>query len=273
MTVACKICSSETQQLFTSTVLHKYTVKYFQCKNCGFIQTEEPYWLDEAYGQAISELDIGIIYRNINLSNIVEEILYRNIFNVDKECLDYGGGYGMFVRIMRDKGFDFYRHDPYCDNLFAKHFDVTDLPENKRFEILTAFEVFEHLKDPISQLEKMLELSDNIIFSTELQPQNISAPEDWWYFVPETGQHLSFYNRNSLAALARNFGLNFYTNGSHIHIFTRKTLAADPFLVPTAPSRFQRIAGLFRPAVKHSRKESLLSKDFDYVKRILKMDN
>jgi hypothetical protein len=50
------------------------------------------------------------------------------------------GGYGMFVRLMRDGGFDFHREDPLCDNLFAQGFDRQD---DGTFELVTAFEVFE----------------------------------------------------------------------------------------------------------------------------------
>ncbi len=37
--------------------------------------------------------------------------------------LDYAGGYGVFTRLMRDIGFDFYWHDPYTQNLFANGFE------------------------------------------------------------------------------------------------------------------------------------------------------
>jgi len=43
----CKICSSNSSHIFSHDVLKKYNVKYFKCENCGFIQTENPYWLEE----------------------------------------------------------------------------------------------------------------------------------------------------------------------------------------------------------------------------------
>ena len=270
MSAVCKICNGDTKLLFTGTVMGKYVVKYFQCNNCSFIQTEEPYWLKEAYNSVISDLDIGIIYRNIQLSNIVENIYYKGIFNSDNDFLDYGGGYGMFARMMRDKGFRFYRHDPYCDNLFAKYFDITDLPANQRFEVLTAFEVFEHLVNPKEELEKMLKFSDNIIFSTELQPAGNITPETWWYFVPESGQHISLYSIGALQALAKSFGLHLYTNRSSIHIFSRKELSVDPFVSDPPITRFQKVIRRFKGQKVPLRKESLLSKDFDYIKGILK---
>ena len=55
----------------------------------------------------------------------------------------------MFVRIMRDKGFNFYRQDIHCQNLFAKHFDISNIKITEKFDLLTAIEVFEHLEDPM----------------------------------------------------------------------------------------------------------------------------
>jgi hypothetical protein len=54
--------------------------------------------------------------------------------------------------MMRDKGFNFYLHDTFCNNLFAKHFDISDLPNYNSFDLLTAFEVFEYLENPIDEL-------------------------------------------------------------------------------------------------------------------------
>lgn len=264
----CKICTSESPYLFEAKVLNKYNVTYYKCEQCGFIQTEAEYWLEEAYGNAITKLDIGMIYRNLDLSKKTENTILNNNFDYTQKFLDYGGGYGMFVRLMRDKGFNFYRHDLYCDNIFAEYFDIKDLEGNASFELLTAFEVFEHLQDPKKEVEKMLTYSDSILFSTELQPnQSLSHPDDWWYFVPETGQHIAFYSLEALKNLANYFSLNLYSNNVNLHLLTRKTLDSNPFHFKR-PSKFQRIKnklfGQKKPQIKMS---SLLMKDFDYIKK------
>lgn len=56
----------------------------------------------------------------------------------------------MLVRVTRDLGFDFYWHDKYCDNIFAKHFVAN---RESRFALLTAFEVFENLVDLLSEIK------------------------------------------------------------------------------------------------------------------------
>ncbi len=118
----CKICGGKVTEAFSALMLQKYNTVYLQCTNCNFIQTEEPYWLDEAYASAITATDVGLIYRNILFSDIVAPIL--DLFSDTRDAyLDYGGGYGIFVRIMRDKGFNFYLHDLYAENIYAKHFE------------------------------------------------------------------------------------------------------------------------------------------------------
>lgn len=266
----CRICNSKSGHLFNTKVLNRYDVDYFQCPSCRFVQTEKPYWLEEAYATAITNLDIGLLSRNSSYANVLEALFYRDIFNQSGKFLDYGGGYGVFVRMMRDKGFDFYRQDIYCKNLFARHFDVSDLPDGQRFDLVTAFEVFEHLEEPSIELRKMLKLSDTILFSTLLQPDGDLTPQNWWYFIPETGQHLSLYSIDSLKKLASINNLRLYTNGSELHILTRRDLVANPFEAKHPKKGFvQKVKGkLFsnRDVKPVKSRESLLQKDFDRIR-------
>src|ERR1017187_3028144 len=164
----CKICSRASAPFDTETILGRYKVQYFRCPECGLIETEDPYWLSEAYSEAIAQSDIGLVGRNVSLSHPTKLII-STLFRASGRFVDYGGGYGLFVRLMRDAGFDFYRYDKFCSNLFAKGFDVAPT-DDKGFELLTAFEVFEHLPDPLGGLDAMLALSTNILFTTCLIP-------------------------------------------------------------------------------------------------------
>lgn len=224
----CKICNSESSMAFNSKILNKYDVKYFKCNNCGYLFTEDPFWLNESYERSINLSDTGLIMRNIYFSQILSVIIYFD-FNKDASFLDYAGGYGLFTRLMRDIGFDFYWHDPYTQNLFANGFEK-DLNDNMMFELITAFEVFEHFINPKEEIAKMIKLSDTIAFSTELMPQQIPDPKTWWYYAFDHGQHISFYSKDTLRNLANQFGMNYYdVNG--IHIFTRKKLNRTKLII------------------------------------------
>lgn len=261
--MTCKICSSSTSVITNKLVLNKYNVNYHQCDSCKFIQTDEPFWIEEAYQSAITSLDIGLISRNIYLKDIVSKIIENN-FPSAKIMIDYGGGYGMFVRMMRDLGFNFYRQDVYCENLFATYFDVKDANVN-RFDILTSFEVFEHLVNPIEEIKKMFELSDTIIFSTELIPTNKNDFSSWWYVTPLTGQHVAFYDKKTLAFIAEKFGKKLYTNGSNLHILISVNKEINPFAVPQKSIIEKIIQKLIGKTKTENTRESLLQVDYNFI--------
>jgi hypothetical protein len=239
-----------------ATLLGKYEVAYYRCHHCGFVETEEPYWFDDAYAAAITESDIGMVSRSVGLATVSRAVIGA-FFNPKDRFVDYGGGYGLFVRIMRDAGFDFYWTDKYCSGIFARGFEAA-LEKDKGYETLTAFEVFEHLADPVSGMEEMLRYSDNILFSTMLIPSHAPKPEEWWYYGLEHGQHVSFYTHQSLALMAKRFGLNLCSNNSFIHLFTKKKIPAVLFKLLTT-DRAARAFNLLR------RRKTYLFKDFEEV--------
>lgn len=218
----CKICNGTLEKIFDKLVLNKYPADYLKCSHCHFVQTSEPIWIKEAYSSVITSLDIGLISRNLYLRESIKPII-DSFFPESKILLDYGGGYGMFVRLMRDLGYNFFRQDIYCENLFAEYFDIKDSGSTK-FDLLTTFEVFEHLLNPVEEIEKMFELSQNIIFTTVLSPDKIEEFENWWYVSPLTGQHIAFYHETTLKFLAKKFGKELYTNGVNLHVFTEKKI-------------------------------------------------
>ena len=121
----CKICTSETVKVFNTKILNKYYVDYFQCSFCNFVQTEKPYWLEESYQNPMNLTDTGIMLRNERSARIVTSVIFL-FFNKSFKFLDYAGGYGVFTRIMRDKGFDFYWDDPYTKNVLSRGFEKKD---------------------------------------------------------------------------------------------------------------------------------------------------
>ena len=214
----CKICGGGGRTLFNATILKKYPANYNICANCGFLSVENPTWLPEAYKNTINIEDTGILQRNIWLSEKAATIIAL-FFEKKSKFLDFAGGYGLFTRLMRDKGFDFYWHDPYTSNFFARGFEFNPA---EKVELLTTFESFEHFLDPVHEMDAMLDVSRNILFTTTLLPDQVPPPGKWWYYGLEHGQHISFYTERSLHALSNKYHLNFYTNGHDLHLFTDK---------------------------------------------------
>lgn len=219
----CKICNNNSSYLFNKKVLTKYEAGYWQCNYCKFVFVHDPTWLSEAYSDAITKLDIGMLQRNIILHNRLSTIL-KKWFSPNSKYLDYAGGYGIFTRLMRDRGFNFYHFDEFCQNIFANFFTLKDSNVLKPalFSATTAFEVFEHFSEPVSELAKILEYSSTIFFTTEIVQSTIF--EKWWYLTPETGQHISFYSIDSLKYLGKLYNLNFATDGKNFHLFSKEKI-------------------------------------------------
>jgi len=211
----CKVCGAQTIESFRATLLKKYEVAYFHCDACGLLATEPPYWLDEAYSDAISVLDTGLVNRNIEISEKLATLLYF-VFGPKATYLDAAGGYGMLVRLMRDIGFNFYWDDKYCRNLMARGFESDQASDP--FRAVTAFEVLEHLQDPLEWLKDTFDTykTRTLIFTTEVYYGKL-PPRDWWYYAREGGQHIAFYQPKTLRQIAKRLNLHYqFAQGFHI---------------------------------------------------------
>ena len=219
----CKICHKESVLFDSGRIMNKYTIQYFRCVHCGFIQTEEPYWLHEAYAHAINECDVGIVQRNIRFARSSRLVL-NSFFDPNGRFLDYGAGSGLFVRLMRDTGFDFYGMDKYTPGVFARSFAV-EPDSREQFDLVTAFEVFEHMVQPLEDFETILRFSKNVLFSTLLVPEPAPKPGTWWYFGMNHGQHISFYTLDALRCLAAERSLYLTSDGGMLHLFSERPIS------------------------------------------------
>jgi uncharacterized C2H2 Zn-finger protein len=249
----CGICQTESAHFGQALVLDKYQVEYFRCPKCGFIQTEQPYWLAEAYTEALVAADVGIMQRNLQTSAVTSALISL-IFPEGKQFLDYGGGHGTFVRLMRDRGFNFFWQDLYAKNIHARTFEHA---EGTRYDLVTAFELMEHLPDPVEGMEPIFALSDNVLTTTLLAPDPPPAPPNWWYYVVRGGQHVSFYTPAALTQLARHYGRH-VSSSNGFHLFTREPVSALKLRLATGP----HTGGLIN---KILRRKSLIPSDFETI--------
>lgn len=230
----CRICSAKTDIFDNTIIMGKYEATFSQCQECGFIQADNPYWLDESYAEPVSLSDVGMVRRTFLLAQVAIAVI-SVLLSRNGRYVDYGGGYGLFTRLMRDRGFDFSCFDKYCKNIFAPEFSVSENGEGM-CEMVTAFEVMEHLADPLTEFSKMLSFSHNVLVTTELVPSNTPKLNDWWYYGVEHGQHISFYTINSLRILAARHHLFLATNGRNIHFFSKKNVNPTYFRTIISPA-------------------------------------
>jgi Methyltransferase domain len=224
---SCPVCGGARKRVFDAVVLGKYRVDYHHCPECGLLQTERPYWLDEAYRSPIADLDTGLVRRNRMMSHRLACFLYF-VCDRNGHYLDAAGGYGLLTRLMRDLGFDFRWSDPHCPNLFARGFEAE--PDKGGYQAVTAIEVAEHVHDPVGFFQTLQGTTgaDYFIFSTELYAGLSPEPTAWVYYATETGQHISFYQQSTLARIAERLGMHFVSH-NNLHLFSRQPVGAVRF--------------------------------------------
>ena len=214
----CILCCSVNLESFASANILKRSVNYFDCPICGYVQTETPLWLDEAYASAINSSDTGIMVRNLANTSLVLATL-TCMGNRSGLVVDYAGGYGILVRLLRDAGIDAYWADPYSENLVARGFEYQGLEGTK---LVTAFEAFEHFVNPYDEMKALLSIAPNILLTTNVISTPAPSPSDWWYYGLDHGQHIGLYRVRTLQHLADKFGLHLLTDGVRTHFFSEK---------------------------------------------------
>jgi hypothetical protein len=202
----CPVCGGPRRQAFRALVRSQFEGTFLTCAACGLLQAEDPdVWLREAHADPIVRNDTGLVMRNLALARRVTPLLYFEFDPAGRYC-DLGGGTGLLVRLMRDLGFDYYWSDPHCPNTLAGGFelDVTRGP----CELVSAFEVLEHVVDPLALLDDARQRigARSFVVSTETFV-GAPPPIDWWYYAFEVGQHISFYQPRTLDRIAARLGL------------------------------------------------------------------
>lgn len=161
------------------------------------------------------------------------------------------GGYGIFVRMMRDNGFEFEWYDKYCKNLFAARHER----QKAHYDVVTAFEFMEHLPEPRKDFGELCKCADNVICSTALLPSPEPDLNRWWYFALDHGQHISFYTENAMICLAKEYG-KYYAHYGNIHVFSQKPINKYKLLLCC------RFPGIVNRLCK---RKSLLSSDYEAI--------
>ena len=220
--IPCRLCGGEAAIFGRRTLRGRHDVAFFECAECGALQTGMPYWLEEAYQVDGLGLDVGACQRCVNLSIEVAACLAVLSVAENEPCLDFGSGLGLFARLMRDRGFDFRAYDKFIQPFFMDRFCGT--LTGGKWSVITAFEVLEHMVSPGEELAELLAARPRmLLFTTHLwERQGL----DWWYISPEGGQHIFFHTRKSLQVIAARHGYAYF-DLKRVKLFLCDRLAAQ----------------------------------------------
>jgi hypothetical protein len=149
------------------------------------------------------------------------------------------------------------------ENVFAHGHEASDL-RAQRYDLVTGFEVLEHLEDPVGALSEVAAVSDRLLVTTQMLPDPTPHPTQWWYYALSTGQHITFYTPRSLDLLAERLGFDGVVTGSFVHLLHRGPVSRVARALVARPA-LAFGAGLLSTVL--DRRHSLLPADLQVLER------
>lgn len=196
-------------------------VEYVLCDECGFCFAPEfGEWAFGDFEEHIYNQDYEKVDPDYKLSRPQgnAEFVDQLLGSARITHLDYGGGSGLLSAWLRDKGWDSRSYDPFVQ----RDARISDLGT---FDLVTAFEVFEHVPDIDELFANLLQLMKPdglLLFSTMLSDGEIARgkPLTWWYAAPRNG-HISLFSGKSLRTSLNRRGLQFASASANLHVAHR----------------------------------------------------
>lgn len=235
----CYLCNSSSFNLIKKGVRDNNDLSVLSCNNCGLVSLDSFNHIDENFYE-----NSNMHSTKVDISNWLKETekddnrryLYLLEKIKNKKILDFGAGNGGFLFKAKEVANDVFGIEPEIQfkSFFKKNKlkilkSLEDLNDEK-FDLITAFHVFEHLKDPLDILKNLkphlaekgqiiIEVpnSDDVLLSF----YNTKPFSDFTYW----SQHLFLFNEKTLTDLIEKseFKINYikqiqrYPLSNHLH--------------------------------------------------------
>lgn len=197
-------------------------VYYALCPHCGFLFAPEFLeWSREDFLTRIYNDDYVTVdpdFQNARPQSSAKMLI--EMFGANKDQfshLDFGGGDGQLSRLLRAEGWDSTSYDPF--------FDPAASLDGRKFDLITAVEVFEHAPRPHEMMKQLLSAAHEgtfIYFSTFTHDRSVmkNGRIDWWYIAPRNG-HVSIFSKHSLDLMGRMYGYQWGTFTDYLHCYCK----------------------------------------------------
>ena len=261
----CAICGGASEGILSYLVRKENQAILARCQECNFCFVINPNWLTGSFTETLQQLDIGTVDRCSLVLDFVQTVARVSSWPARSRFIDWGGGYGLMTRMARDRGINMANLDPYVQPLFSAPANLDKLCPA---EVIVASEVYLHIEKPLEVLAQLLSFSPVVIITAVVPPDHVSP--DWWYLMPDTGQHVSFYPISTLKKMAEMTGTKLMSDGRFFHVFSRTEL---PFRTRAlVRSRFLTFAisyvldGLLLVSRSLNRSKSLTQIDYEVIR-------
>jgi 2-polyprenyl-3-methyl-5-hydroxy-6-metoxy-1,4-benzoquinol methylase len=185
--IKCKLCNCQKLSL----IYENNSRLFYKCSNCLLIFVPENYYIDTKEEKKRYEKhsnDINDIHYLEYLTNIANGILNLPVKSPD--ILDFGCGPNkVLANIFMRKKIRCFSYDPV--------YNINEIDNNKKYDILVACEVFEHLRNlpkEINFIKNLIKENGYIWIKTQLY-DNVKQFEKWWYINDLT--HINFFCQNT----------------------------------------------------------------------------
>ena len=217
--MSCKLCGCEDIVYRDGEVRDSKELKIIECPSCGLVYLSDTKHIDEEFYKKSSmhkEIDFRKWQRDTTADDSRRYSFLRSMIT-NKDVLDFGSGNGGFClkakeivseinAVELEKAVEFF----YKQNNIPLYNDLTKV--QKKFDVITAFHVLEHLQDPEQILQNMKELlkeRGKIIIEVPNSEDALLTLYESEAFSKFTywSCHLYLYNQHTITLLAKQAGL------------------------------------------------------------------
>jgi 2-polyprenyl-3-methyl-5-hydroxy-6-metoxy-1,4-benzoquinol methylase len=206
----CPLCRADVNQPY----FKNNAGEYVECCVCEMVFVLEQYHLNEQDEKARYDYHQNnpndVHYRDF-LSKLLNPML--KLLSKGDTGLDFGCGSGPTLSVMfAEQGYQMQLFDKYYANNLAVF--------NKKYDFITATEVWEHLSQPEAEIERLFAMLTNK-GRLGVMTQMITSKVDFkhWYYKDDV-THICFFTKNTMRYLAKKYHYKVMLIADNVAIFT-----------------------------------------------------